>query len=344
MVLIQKWQWLQLFAGEGGSGAGTGDGGDGGAGAAEAGVNASAPDAGESRLRDLGVPDAVLAKRANRLKGKAPADKADAPAIKQQGAAAEQQQTPVGDQEQKAKPTWDELMQDPDYNKQMQSVVQQRLRQSKEVEDKYNKLAPSLEVLARKYGLDPNNLDPEALNKAINDDDSYYEDKALEMGVPLETAKRIDQQEREAKRRKAEEEKTIQQQRIEQHLTRLRQQGEEMKKTFKDFDLDRELQNPAFFRMTSPNIGLSVEDAYYAVHRREIQNAANQVIANKTAQMMSNSIRSGSQRPVENGASAQSPSVTTFDYAHASKEQREALKRQIRNAAARGEKLYPGQR
>ena len=39
---------------------------------------------------------------------------------------------------------------------------------------------------------------------------------------------------------------------------------------------------------------------------------------------------------------AQAPSVTTFDYAHASREQREALKRQIREAAARGEKIYPG--
>lgn len=82
--------------------------------------------------------------------------------------------------------------------------------------------------------------------------------------------------------------------------------------------------------------------SYYAIHRKEIQQAAMQAAAQKTAEQMSNAIRSGQARPVENGTQAQAPSVTTFDYAHASREQREALKRQIREAAARGQKIYPG--
>ena len=116
-----------------------------------------------------------------------------------------------------------------------------------------------------------------------------------------------------------------------------------MKAAFPTFELARELQNPAFARMTSPNVGISVEDAYYAVHRREIQSAAMKATAQKTAEQMANSIRAGQNRPVENGSSAQAPSITSFDYAKASKEQREALKRQIREAAAQGKKLYPGQ-
>ena len=38
------------------------------------------------------------------------------------------------------------------------------------------------------------------------------------------------------------------------------------------------------------------------------------------------------------------PSVTSFDYRRASREEREALKARIYAADARGEKLYPGQR
>ena len=95
--------------------------------------------------------------------------------------------------------------------------------------------------------------------------------------------------------------------------------------------------------MTAPNVGISVEDAYYAIHRKEIQMAAMQATAQKTAQQMANSIRSGQARPVENGTSNQAPSVTSFNYAKASREQREALKKQIRDAAAHGKKLYPGQ-
>jgi hypothetical protein len=164
------------------------------------------------------------------------------------------------------------------------------------------------------------------------------------MGVSVETAKRMDQLERDSARVQREQERTLEQQKIQQHIQKLEQQGEALKKVFPKFDLRKELQNPAFARMTAPNIGISVEDAYYAVHRNEIQAVAMQVTAQETAKKISNSIQSGQRRPVENGVSGQAASVTTFDYRNASREQREALKRQIREAAARGEKMYPGQR
>ena len=117
-----------------------------------------------------------------------------------------------------------------------------------------------------------------------------------------------------------------------------------MKKVFPKFDLKTELQNPVFARMTSPNVNISVEDAYYAVHRNEIQTAAMQATAQRTAQNISKSIQAGSRRPDEAGASGQAPSVTTFDYSKASREQREAFKKDLRARMARGEKVYPGQR
>lgn len=341
MTYIFKRLNLQLFA----------EGGEGGAGAAAPGENA--PDAGETRLRELGVPESVLAKRAKRSKGRtatpAPAptqaqQQEAEPVTDEQAAAAETTAPEEGSQNSApARMSWDEIMKDPEYNKQMQSVIKSRLKSAGAAEESMNKLAPAIEVLARKYGLDANNLDADALAQAISDDNSYYEDKALEMGVPVETAKKIDQSERETARRQAEEARTIEQQKIQAHLDKLQQQGEALKQIFPSFDLVTELQNPAFARMTAPNVGISVEDAYYAIHRKEIQTAAMQVTAQKTAQQMANSIRSGQSRPVENGTSNQAPSVTSFNYAKASREQREALKKQIRDAAAHGKKLYPGQ-
>lgn len=339
-----KWLGLQLFA-DGGDGAGD-------AGAATAATGGNTPDAGESRLRELGVPESVLAKRAQRAKANAqqPAEKQDAPVQKQepaqQDAAAGKDSNvpPEGENAENtpARMSWDEIMADPEYNKQMQSVIKARLKAAGTAEETLTKLAPAIELLARKHGLDAKNLDADALAKAISEDNSYYEDKALEMGVPVETAKKIDQLERETARKQAEEAKSIEQQKFEHHIANLQQQGEAMKKVFPGFDLMTELQNPTFARMTSPSGGVSVEDAYYAVHRKEIQEAAMQATAQKTAQQMANAIRSGQSRPVENGTQAQAPSVTSFDYAHASKEQRDALKRRIREAAARGEKIYPG--
>ena len=127
------------------------------------------------------------------------------------------------------------------------------------------------------------------------------------------------------------------------HIEGLRQEGEELKKTFPNFDLQNELQNPVFRRMTAPGSGLTVADAYYAVHRKEIQAAAAQVTAQQVAEKLSNSIQANSRRPTEAGTAAQAPTVTSFDYTKMSKDQRADLKRRIREAAARGEKLYPGQ-
>ena len=145
--------------------------------------------------------------------------------------------------------------------------------------------------------------------------------------------------ERDTARQQRENERTLEQQKFQQHIMKLEQQGEEMKKVFPNFDLRTELKNPTFARMTSPNVGISVQDAYYAVHRNEIQTAAMQVTAQKTAQKISNAIQSGSRRPDENGTSGQAPSVTTFDYRSMSPEQRKALKQRILS----GEKIYPGQ-
>ena len=126
------------------------------------------------------------------------------------------------------------------------------------------------------------------------------------------------------------------------HLRGLEQQAEALKTLFPGFDLRRELDDPVFARMTAPDVGIRVEDAYYAVHRQEIQSAAMQVTAQKTAQMLSDAVRSGSLRPREHGTVSQGASLTGFDYRSATPQQKAALKKRIREATARGEKLYPG--
>jgi hypothetical protein len=330
---------LQLFAGEGA--------GDGGGEGAQTGDNATADAA--QRLRELGVPEDKIRRRASKVASNAPAQTAQtadtAPTEETKVESATTQTKPATEETQDApkRMTWDEIMKDPEYNKQMQAVVRSRIKSEKSAEEALGKMAPAIEVMARKYGLDAQNMDYEALAQKINDDDAYYEDKALEMGVSVDTAKKVDQAEREAERQKAIQQRTLQEKKIQEHFVNLEKQAEQMKKVFPGFDLRTELQNPAFARMTSPNIGISVEDAYFAIHRNEIQAASGQIIANKTAEKISNAIQSGSRRPIESGASSQAPSVTTFDYSKASKAQREAFKADIRARMARGEKVYPGQ-
>lgn len=335
---------LQLFAGEGTGGEGGGE--------SASGDNATA--AAEQRLRELGVPEAKIRKSASKVASKMPTPvvetKEEAPKEETNVASAATEEKPTTEDAKDnnvptKRMTWDEIMKDPEYNKEMQAVVRSRLKSEKSAEDALGKMTPAIEVMARKYGLDAANMDYDALAKAIENDDAYYEDKALEMGVSVEIAKKVDQMERENERRKAMEQRTFQEQALQQHFISLERQGEELKKIFPSFDLRAELQNPAFARMTAPGQGImSVEDAYRAVHRQEIDSAASQIIAQKTAEKISNAIASGSRRPDESGASSQAPSVSTFDYSKASRDQREAFKKDLRARLARGEKVYPGQR
>ena len=127
-------------------------------------------------------------------------------------------------------------------------------------------------------------------------------------------------------------------QRFQSHMEQLQRQARELQAVFPGLDLRRELRDPLFSRLTSPGVGLSVEDAYYTVHRKELQSAAVQT----AARQVSNAIASGARRPTESGLSGQAPAVSSFDYRSASPEQRAALKKQIRLAAAEGRKIYPG--
>ena len=337
---ITKWWLLQLFA-EGGDGGATG-----GESAAATTTGVSDADAGHQRLRELGVPEDKIRKNRS-YKVNAPMQKAaeagqsDAP--QQTPAQDDAANKPTEEKEATKRMTWDEIKADPEYSKEMQNMVQQRLKKSKAAEDNLVKLTPALEVLAKAYGMDPERLDFDALAQKITSDNKIYEQRALELGVDPEVARKMDQFDLMEARQKREKERSVQDQAMQRHYASLVTQGETLKQKYPNFDLQTELRNPTFARMTAPGVGLSVEDAYYTIHRKEIEQAALQATAQKTAQQISNAVRSGTMRPEENGTASHAPSVTSFDYRHASKEQREALKQRIRMAGARGEKIYPGQ-
>ena len=125
--------------------------------------------------------------------------------------------------------------------------------------------------------------------------------------------------------------------RFDSHIESLQQQAAALGETYPDFSLETALEDPVFLQLTAPGTGISVEDAYYALHRQELQQAA----ARETREQVVNAIRSGARRPQEAGTDRQGPSVLQFHYENASKEQREAFKKDLRRAWGRGETVYP---
>lgn len=217
------------------------------------------------------------------------------------------------------------------YDSRIQDTIQKRLKSTKETVEKYEQLSPLLELLGKKYGVDTN--DVAALNKAIEDDDSFFEDEALERGISVEQLKEIRKMERENADLKRQMEERQTQERASQIYAQWMDQSKATQQVYPSFDLNAEMQNPKFVDLLRSNI--DVRTAYEVIHKDEILPAAMQFTAKTVEQKLTNSIIAGRNRPTENGLSSQSASLVKSDVSKLSKADRAEI---IRRVAA-GEKI-----
>ena len=213
----------------------------------------------------------------------------------------------------------------------IQDIVQRRLKNSKETVEKYEALSPTLEILAKKYGVDATNI--EALNKAIQEDDSYFEEEALQKGITVEQLKELRKLEREnAEFKKMHEERQKREQAGKQYAQWM-QQAEEAKRIYPNLNLEAEAKNPQFVRLL--NSGVDVGTAYKAIHMDELIPAAMQYTAKQVEQKLTNKIVANGSRPIENGISSQGATVVKSDVSKLTKADRQEIIRRV----ARGEKI-----
>ena len=217
------------------------------------------------------------------------------------------------------------------YDAKVQDIVKRRLKNTQETVDKYNALTPMLETLAKKYGV--NSSDVNALSKAIEDDDAFYEQEAIEKGVSVQQLKEIRKMERE----NAELKRQMDEERRHKNADRLysawMEQAERAKSVYPSFNLDVEMQNPQFVNLLRSNV--DVRTAYEVLHKDDIIRGAMQFTADTVGQKLANKIIAGGSRPAENGTNAQSATVVKSDVSQLSKEDRAEIIRRV----ARGEKI-----
>ena len=220
------------------------------------------------------------------------------------------------------------------YDARVQDTIQKRLKGSKETVDKYNALTPTIEVLAKKYGVDANDI--EALNKAIEEDDTYFEDEALEKGITVEQLKEIRKMERENAELKRQMEEQNRKDNANKLYSQWMEQSETTKQVYPNFDLRAEMQNPKFVDLLRSNI--DVRTAYEVIHKDDIISGAMQFTAKKVEQKIANKIMANGARPSENGNSSQGAALTKSDVSQLTKADRAEIARRV----ARGEKISFG--
>lgn len=220
------------------------------------------------------------------------------------------------------------------YDAKVQDTIQKRLKSSKETVDKYNALSPTLELLAKKYGVDPTDI--EALNKAIADDDAYYEEEALEKGISVEQLKELRKMEKENAELKRQMREQDAKEKGAQLYAQWMDQAEKAKAVYPTLDLRAEMQNPKFIDLLKAHI--DVRTAYEVVHKDDIIPAAMQFTAKTVEQKLTNKIIAGGARPAENGISSQSATVVKNDVSQLTKADMQEVIRRVQ----RGDKISFG--
>ena len=217
------------------------------------------------------------------------------------------------------------------YQKRTQAIIDDRFKKYKGTEEKLKSHEQILNILADKYGTKADDID--ALTKAIEEDDSFYQQAAIDAGLTVKQYKEIQklkhQNQELLEAQKAKESKEATDRIFAQWDNQAREFSE--KYGIEGFDLGAEMANPDFQRLLGA--GISVEGAYKAIHFDDMVGGAMAHTAAKVKEDLVNSVNSRAERPSEGAVASQSATVFKSDVNALTKADREEIERR----AMRGE-------
>lgn len=222
------------------------------------------------------------------------------------------------------------------YNEGVEKIVKNRLKGIKPKAERMDALAPTIELLAQRYGIEADDENfISALNKAIEDDDKFLADEAMERGISVDELKNIRKLERENAVLRRSQQEAEDRRRADEIYTKWLSEAEQMKGIYPEFDLQTELQNnPQFVDLIQlPTV--DVRTAYEITHKDEIVAAHMQVAAKTVEKKLANSVAANAKRPTENGVAAANAQKVKKDVASFTRADRDEIRRRV----ARGEEI-----
>lgn len=235
-----------------------------------------------------------------------------------------------------------------DYNAAVQDIVRKRVAQYRGAQETLNSVQPILQMLGERYGVDTSSVSEdviESLTQQLTNDRELYEAEAVREGIPVDLLMRQKQVEREQRAIDLQRQEDAERAEARAEYASLVQQADALKQAVPNFNLDAEMQNPAFGRMVlrpPRGSGVPLEAAYFAIHHAEIEQMRQQQLmqtaqyaVDQTQAKLASAIASGARRPTENGVSPVATAVTRFDPRNLTPQER----RDIRARVRRGERI-----
>lgn len=291
---------LQLFAEEGAAAAPAGGGAEAGTAAVQATAEPSAYNPGDTLPDGTQVANARVAAALNRQMKRHPEMRANLGQVQSAPQPAAQpapgaQQTPAG--EPTIEDRWTELKKGEykeQYARDVQAAIKDRFKNQEDLQGRLDAIQPMLDALMKKTGAES----VEELNKLIAEDDSIYQEEADAAGMPVDKYREMVRLQKEHDDAIASEKRLREQVANRDRFAELHRQGEDLKQMFPDFDLMKEMENEAFRNMTMSG-QLTVEQAFYALHGKELTPQLMAYGMQRARQQMGQTIQATGQRPQE---------------------------------------------
>ena len=147
--------------------------------------------------------------------------------------------------------------------------------------------------------------------KAVEQDDAYWEDAAAREGLSTEQYKRMKKLEAENQTMRAARENAERLAQKEQIFAKWNTEAEELGRLYRGFDLRTEVNNPDFVKLLGA--GIPMRTAYETLHHDEIMSGAMEYTARKVAKKQIDAIKAGQSRPAEGAAGSTAAFQETQD-------------------------------
>ena len=215
-----------------------------------------------------------------------------------------------------------------DYKEQFDARVKQildkRFKGQAELEKFKVDSQEILDIMYAKYGV----KDLKSLQKAVQEDDSYFEEAAEAENLSVEQYKYKLKLEKENAQMKQAQEEAERIRQANNMYAQWQKESESLKTRYPNFSLENEASNPQFVKLLRS--GIDVKTAFETIHHDEILSGAMMQTAQAVRKNVTDSIKARGLRPSENGINAQAGVIVKNDVSKLTPKDRAEIARRAR--------------
>ena len=215
------------------------------------------------------------------------------------------------------------------YQADFQEKFDKRFRAAKAAEEQLAAAQPVLDLLMQRYNLS----DMGELMAAVEGDKSYWEEAAEQEGMSVEQYQRMQRLERENAAYQRMQRARQGEAAVQAQLQKWTGEADALKAEYPDFELQAEMQNPAFVALLKN--GFPMKNAYESANVVKLVENARKTAQTDTEKRITDSIRAKGARPPENGSSQSASFIVKDDPSKLTKEDRKEIAKRV----AAGERI-----